>query len=213
MLNEQGFDTWAEDYDQSISRSQSGYPFEGYEKVLQTIRTSVSPCAGKRVLDIGVGTGTLSFPLYQRGAEIWGLDFSHNMLQQARGRMPNGTFLRWDMRDAFPSEMRDVDFHHVISSYALHHLPPPGQLAIIQRLLPHVTESLLVADVGFENQGALDAVKCQFEAVWDTDEYYLVGDWLLERLRHAHIPARYTQLSICAGLLAISAPPMSEKGA
>ncbi|MCP4692370.1 MAG: methyltransferase domain-containing protein, partial [Desulfobacterales bacterium] len=187
MLNEQGFDTWAEDYDQSVSHSRSGYPFEGYEQVLQTIRTSVSPCVGKRILDIGVGTGTLSFPLYQEGAEILGLDFSRNMLQQARGRMPGGTFLKWNMHDAFPPEMHDVHFHHVISSYALHHLPPPGQLAIIQRLLPHAAESLLVADVGFVNQRELDAVKRQYEAVWDNDEYYLVGDWLVERLRGERI--------------------------
>ncbi len=128
MLNEQEFDTWAEDYDRSISRSQSGYPFEGYEEVLRTIRDLVSPCAGKRILDIGVGTGTLSLPLYQRGAEIWGLDFSDAMLRRARDRMPNGTFLKWDMNDAAPSETRDVRFHHVISSYAFHHVPPPGQL-------------------------------------------------------------------------------------
>lgn len=39
MLNKQGFDIWANKYDQSVkvSEDQSLYPFAGYKKVINTI--------------------------------------------------------------------------------------------------------------------------------------------------------------------------------
>jgi SAM-dependent methyltransferase len=45
---------------------------------------------GRRVLDVGCGTGALALSLAERGARIWGIDSSAEMLAQARARATRG---------------------------------------------------------------------------------------------------------------------------
>ena len=84
MLNEKGFDQWAEDYEQSVALSDADdrYPFAGYRDILDTICRNVLSQGAKDVLDIGFGTGTLSAALYAQGCRIYGQDFSAQMLRR-----------------------------------------------------------------------------------------------------------------------------------
>lgn len=77
MLNEKGFDQWAEDYEQSVALSDADdrYPFAGYRDILDTICRNVLSQGAKDVLDIGFGTGTLSAALYAQGCRIYGRTF------------------------------------------------------------------------------------------------------------------------------------------
>jgi SAM-dependent methyltransferase len=54
---------------------------------------------GKRILDLGCGTGNSSIPFYSHGYEVIGLDGSPDMLAIARNKMPVLTFLEADFRD------------------------------------------------------------------------------------------------------------------
>lgn len=83
MLNNKGFDLWADDYDKSVGLSDEDetYPFAGYKNVLNKIYGSVLSHWGKVVLDIGFGTGTLTSKLYENGCEIYGQDFSSRMIE------------------------------------------------------------------------------------------------------------------------------------
>ena len=60
MLNDKGFDLWADGYDKSVGISDEGstYPFAGYKKVLGYIFQAVMEKQSPTVLDIGFGTGT-----------------------------------------------------------------------------------------------------------------------------------------------------------
>ena len=89
MLNEKGFDQWAEDYEQSVALSDADdrYPFAGYRDILDTICRNVLSQGAKDVLDIGFGTGTLSAALYAQGCRLHGQDFSAQMLRLAQDRM------------------------------------------------------------------------------------------------------------------------------
>ena len=64
MLNEDGFDRWAEDYDGDTAKSdgEGSYPFAGYQEILDAIVDRVTAHGGGAVLDIGFGTGTLRLP-------------------------------------------------------------------------------------------------------------------------------------------------------
>lgn len=100
MLNEKGFDHWAEDYDADTARSdgEGSYPFAGYRRVLDTIARRVLARGTPTVLDIGFGTGTLTERLYRAGCEVFGQDFSPEMLAAARERMPEAALWLGDFR-------------------------------------------------------------------------------------------------------------------
>ena len=101
MLNNKGFDLWADNYDESVAiyDRDDSYPFEGYQKILNEIYNRILNASYKSVLDIGFGTGTLISSLYERGLKIYGQDFSKRMLEIAQKKclklsFSRGIFLR-----------------------------------------------------------------------------------------------------------------------
>ena len=91
MLTEREFDLWADRYDKSValSESENAYPFAGYKNVLNAVYRAVRESGARRVLDVGFGTGVLTQRLYLDGCMICGVDFSQEMLQIARTKMPH----------------------------------------------------------------------------------------------------------------------------
>ena len=62
MLDQHGFDLWADGYDVSVGVSDEDdtYPFAGYKKILAIIYEIIMKKPNPAVLDIGFGTGTLT---------------------------------------------------------------------------------------------------------------------------------------------------------
>ena len=87
MLDKQGFDLWADGYDEAVGLSDEDntYPFAGYKEVLGKIFRTIMEKPGASVLDIGFGTGTLTTKLYENGCDVWGQDFSERMIELASG--------------------------------------------------------------------------------------------------------------------------------
>ena len=66
MLDNKGFDLWADGYEENT------YPFAGYKNVLGAIYKTMKEKPNAVVLDIGFGTGTLTAKLYENGCTIYG---------------------------------------------------------------------------------------------------------------------------------------------
>ena len=62
MLNNTGFDLWADGYDKSVGLSDENdrYPFAGYRAMMNALYQRVLAQSGRDVLDIGFGTGVLT---------------------------------------------------------------------------------------------------------------------------------------------------------
>lgn len=90
MLDQDGFNLWADGYDKSVGISDDvkSYPFAGYKEVLGIIFKEVMKKKNASVLDIGFGTGTLTTKLYEHGCQIYGQDFSSRMVELASAKMP-----------------------------------------------------------------------------------------------------------------------------
>lgn len=86
-----------------------------------TLLEFIPPSLG-RFLDLGCGNGRLLELIRSRapGAGAVGLDFSPTMLESARGRFPEVTFVQHDLNVALPPL---GTFDAVVSSFAIHHLP------------------------------------------------------------------------------------------
>lgn len=122
MLNSRGFDLWADGYDKSVSLSEEAdeYPFAGYKKVLGTIYSVIRSGSGKRILDVGFGTGILSKKLYDEGYLIYGVDFSKKMIDLSKEKMPDATLIQYDFSQGLPICLRGETFDAIVCTYAIH---------------------------------------------------------------------------------------------
>ncbi|MEU6443019.1 class I SAM-dependent methyltransferase [Streptomyces sp. NPDC047046] len=91
--------------------------------------------AGRRILDVGCGSGALSVALRDRGAMVSGFDSSAGMLGLARQRLGDGADLRVaDLGSPLPYP--DDTFDDVMASLVLHYLEDWGPaLAELRRVL------------------------------------------------------------------------------
>lgn len=201
MLDEQGFDLWADGYDRSVGLSDEdgSYPFAGYRKLLNAIYNQVLGQPGRTVLDIGFGTGVLAFRLYQQGCDVWGQDFSRRMIELAQARMPKAHLYHGDFSAGLVPELQVQRYDAIIATYSLHHLTDEQKARLLRGLLPLLREDghIYIGDVAFADRAALEACRRQSGDEWDEDEFYFAADeW------KARFPGlAFTAYSDCAGLL------------
>ena len=205
MLDSEGFDKWSGDYDQSILDSK-GYPFEGYYNVLGYVQKNVKAGEGIKILDLGIGTGLLTYELYENGAKIFGVDFSEEMLKKARKKMPDAVFIKFDFSAGLPKKLLADKFDYIISSYAIHHIDDAGKLMFIRKLQDNLRDGgkIIFADVAFETYDDFNKCKINAGDSWDEDEYYMIGNEMVRNLKSSYPNVTYTQISSCAGVLEIS---------
>ena len=122
----------------------------GEEFALGTLRAEVLaqafPC-GRKVADLGCGTGFLAGWLNGRGATVIGVDHSEGMLAEAAQRAPAVDFRRGEL-DALPLADHEVDA--AFANLVWHHVPDleaaarealrvlrPGGVLVVSDLAPH----------------------------------------------------------------------------
>ena len=133
MLNSKGFDEWAAGYDASVRHSHDAgeYPFAGYDAVLSLIEARVNSRPGADVLDLGFGTGMLTARLYAAGHPVAGVDFSQNMLDAARAKMPCAELYLYDFTRGLPPALEGRTFFPPCAGRRETHVPagivPPSQ--------------------------------------------------------------------------------------
>ncbi len=89
---------------------------------------------GRRVLDVGCGTGRLVAALAERyGSKVWGVDPSPGMLDVARRRIPRGAGLKPGRAEELP--FTDGWFERVTMTLVYHHVDAPRALPEIRRVL------------------------------------------------------------------------------
>ncbi len=203
MLNSNGFDVWADGYDESVrlADENDAYPFAGYATILKEIYGRVCASGAKTVLDIGFGTGTLAGQLYQQGCDVFGQDFSSRMIQLAQGKMPRAKLYQGDFSLGLVQELKQQRYDAIIATYALHHLTDEQKVAFLQELLPLLQDNgcIYVGDVAFATRAQLEQCKAQAGDDWDASEIYFIYD----ELKQAFPQLQFEPVSHCAGLLTL----------
>lgn len=187
-------------------RTGCGFPFEGYEDVLQTAACLADAAPGDAVLDLGAGTGNLAVLLAAQGAQLWCLDFSADMLAKAQEKLPEAAFARADLRAEWPPAFQRR-FAAVVSGYTFHHFPLTEKVAQIRRLLEHYLQPggrLVIADITFPDAAAQEACARQLGSDWE-QEYYWLADEALRAFAAAGWQAEYQQISPCAAVFKFTA--------
>lgn len=207
MLNKQGFDLWANDYDQTVQISEDNnlYPFAGYKEILNLIFNEAMQVERSRILDIGFGTGTLASKLYDNLHTVDGIDFSSKMIAIAQPKMPNANLVEWDISTGMPSALTHNIYDTIISTYALHHLEDKEKVAFIQELLPLLARGgkIQIGDIAFGTRAQLEKCKTDSIAYWDPDEFYFVFEELEEALKEV-CRCEFHAVSHCGGVITLS---------
>lgn len=206
MLNKQGFDLWAGQYDKAVQMSEENnqYPFAGYKEILNTIYTEIRERKNSQVLDIGFGTGILASQLYENGHRIDGIDFSSEMIAIAKAKMPEANLLEWDITEGLPEQVTGRKYDVIVSTYALHHLTDEQKVDFIKELLPFLTTEgkIYIGDIAFETRADLEKCRKDSEGYWDEDEYYFVFEEIQAALK-GFCSCEFYPLSHCGGVIVL----------
>lgn len=201
---ESQFNDWAPTYDRDV-RHESGFPFAGYEEVLDRAVDLAQITAGMELLELGAGTGNLTRKLLDAGATVWALDFSSEMLAIARRKAPEAHFGRADLLSAYPPEFRRK-YSRIVSTYTFHEFTLINKVTLICRLFEdYLTPNgaIVIGDIGFIDMAALKTVKKASGEAWD-DEYYWIQDEAIDALRSAGFYMSWEQISSCGVVLKIT---------
>lgn len=202
MLDNKGFDLWADGYDKSVGLSEEGntYPFAGYKDVLNTIFNEIMSAENPTVLDIGFGTGVLTKRLYECGCEVYGQDFSERMIELAGEKMPNAHLYQGDFTRGLVPELKKRTYDYIVGTYSIHHLTDKEKVRFVYSLLALLKENgkILIGDVAFHTREELEACKNASGDAWDEDEIYFVFDELKEAFPEQ---LKFQPISHCAGVL------------
>ena len=201
MLNNQGFDLWAEGYDESVTVSdkEDTYPFAGYRKILGWIYKIIMEKPNPAVLDIGFGTGTLTEILYKNGCRIFGQDFSSKMIELASSKMPDAHLYLGDFTQGLAEPLKRQAYDFIVATYSIHHLRDDQKTIFLKELLDHLKDDgrILIGDVAFRTREELNQCRKECGEVWDDDEIYCVAD----ELRAVFPNLCFKKITFCSGIL------------
>lgn len=203
MLNQTGFDLWADGYDKSVGLSdkENTYPFAGYKAVLGTIYQTIMKKPNAVVLDVGFGTGTLTAKLYENGCTIYGQDFSARMIELSSKKMPNAHLYQGDFTQGPVEQLLQQRYDFIVATYSLHHLTNERKVSIL-RVLQGLLDpggQILIGDVAFETRADLEQCRKIAGDEWDDEEFYFVVD----ELKKDFPTLTFARVSFCAGVLVL----------
>ena len=202
MLDNKGFDLWADEYDKTVgvSDEENAYPFAGYKDVLGTIYKTIMKKANAVVLDIGFGTGTLTTKLYENSCTIYGQDFSARMIELASEKMPGAHLYQGDFMQGLVEPLQTQNYDYIVATYSLHHLTDEQKVSFLRVLRDHLNPGgqILIGDVAFETRSQLEQCRKDAGDEWDDEEIYFVVDELKKDLPQL----TFTKISYCAGIIA-----------
>lgn len=203
MLDNKGFDLWADNYDETVGISDDDniYPFAGYKRILNEIYNCILKCSSKNILDIGFGTGTLTAKLYENGCNIYGQDFSNKMVDLAKNKMPNAKLYKGDFSKGLVEELKEQKYDAIIATYSLHHLTDEDKVKFIKQLMKLLNEKsiIYIGDIAFETRSDLEKCKKQYGKHWDNEEIYFVYDEIKKEFTNSE----FIKYSDCAGIIKI----------
>ena len=203
MLNNTGFDLWADGYDKSVGLSDENarYPFAGYRAMMNALYQRVLAQSGRDVLDIGFGTGVLTSRLYEQGCRIYGQDFSARMSELAQAKMSDARLYQGDFSKGLVPELCAQQYDAIVATYSLHHLTDAQKLDFLRALLPLLKQDgcLFIGDVAFRTREELEACRTAAGEDWDSDEIYFVYG----ELRHHFHTLTIESFSYCTVLLTL----------
>lgn len=200
------FNDWAKSYDAAVTSTDSGFPFDDYEQVLDEVARLADVKPHMQILDLGIGTGNLTARFVHKGCTVWGVDFSAEMLAKARTKLPQANLVQADLLGEWPPELQQL-FDRVVSAYVLHEFDLETKVSLLRRIASHHLSAgghILVADIAFPTTTVRTEASQRWADEWDEDEYYWAADEAIAACEQAGLRTTYKQISSCGGVFTLT---------
>jgi 2-polyprenyl-3-methyl-5-hydroxy-6-metoxy-1,4-benzoquinol methylase len=178
QIRKELFDNWANNYNKSVIKSEQEetYPFAGYSKVKYQIIDIVTKKSFANILDMGVGTGEITSPLYNLGYSVTGVDLSEKMIDIAKKKLPNAIFIC----DTFQNSLKKLNaqYDFIIFNYSIHHLDYQSQIDLLLNIHENLSSQgmIIIGDVSTVNTLDMNKLYEKYDSIWDDEEYYPILD-------------------------------------
>jgi putative AdoMet-dependent methyltransferase len=200
------FDAWADTYDGWVTSDDPVYA--RYDEVLDRVVRLSGAGPGKRILDIGTGTGRLAERLLARGAEVSGVDPSQRMLDKAAAKPGCHGVELIRLKEPFLNlPYAKEAFDATVSTYAFHHVYPlkkPGGIREMVRVLKPGGLWVL-GDLVFRDEVAEKAALERY--AWMEEEYFARIDELAPVFAALGMELRSEQFAPVTWVLWAAKPP------
>jgi len=169
--------------------------------------------AGRRILDVGCGSGPLAAALRDRGAIVTGADSSARMLELARRRLGGDAALHLaDLGSPLP--FPDGAFDDVVASLVLHYLEDwTRPLAELRRVLTPGGRLIVAVDHPFVTQIQAGPGADYFAARKHSEEWTLGGQSALMSFWHRPLHAMSDAFTAAGFRIAVISEPSPAPGA
>ena len=202
------YDAWSVHYDENLKAGRMPVSFEGYANVLAEAVLQAEVVAGMSVLDLGTGTGNLAALFATLGCDIWGLDFSEDMLAKAHAKLPFLHPVLADLGDETWSHNLDRRFDRIVSAYVWHEFDLQDKLRRLKRLTDCCLASqgrVVIADIAYPDQTARIQAAADWGSLWSAADHYWAADETIAACQAIGLGCTYQQVSSCAGVFRFEA--------
>ncbi|WP_310555507.1 class I SAM-dependent methyltransferase [Flavobacterium sp.] len=160
--------------------------FVDYDEEYHFYNTLIVKNNCKNVLEIGSGTGNLAKRFYENNFDYLGLDFSQDMINIAKERNPNVTFIQSDMRNFSLTKKKDsIIITGRTTSYLITNEDVNGTFASVYRNLSE--NGIFCFDFIDANRFIPYTIENKLivhHAEYDGIKYYREGNWEIATLEN-----------------------------
>lgn len=117
-----------------------------YNETILKVKDEIDITQYKTVLDIGCGTGALSYVLYEKGLKVTGIDIAEKMVEKSKEKLQDTgvEIYHVDPNKEFP--FLDKSFYIVISSYVAHGLKEDQRIKLYKEASRLAKEKVIFHD-------------------------------------------------------------------
>lgn len=205
QIRKELFDGWAINYNNTVIKSEKEetYPFAGYSKVKYQIIDVITKKPYAHILDMGVGTGEITRPLYDLGYKVTGVDLSKKMIGLAKRKMPDA----WFICDVFQNSLTKLDnqYDFIIFNYSIHHLDYQNQIDLLLNVYDYLSDHgmIIIGDVSTLNTKDMKQLQEKYDSIWDDEEYYPIVDIYQKSELKNYFKISYNKINEVAGIFVL----------
>lgn len=203
-LRKKLFNDWSSSYNESVQKSDKNktYPFAGHGEIQQYIFDVCRSIPNASILEMGVGTGLMTYKLYGLEHNITGVDLSEKMIDEAKKIMPLNKYILSDF-ESVDGKLGDNLYDVIIFSYSIHHMKPINQKYMLDVLADRLNDNglIIIGDVMTYTNKEMKQLSSENEKIWDDEEYYPTYEEYLNPVLKQHYDISFHKVSFCSGVM------------